>query len=206
MGEQLMDFQKVTASLQRNGFAVSSFTAAQDAANYLNRQIDEKTVAFGGSVTLQEMNLYESLSQHNQVLWHWRPAAGLTLAETLRAAVTADIYLTSVNGLAETGEMINIDGTGNRVAATCYGHKKVYFIVGANKIAPTYAEAFWRARNIAAPRNAQRLKRQTPCATSADRCHDCSVPDRICNGLTVLWRKMFSCEAEVVLVNENLGY
>ncbi len=83
------------------------------------------------------------------------------------------MYITSVNGMAETGELINIDGNGNRVASSLYGHKKVWFIVGRNKLAPTYEEALWRTRNIAAPKNAQRLGRKTPCAVHGDRCYDC---------------------------------
>ena len=76
--------------------------------------------------------------------------------------MTADMYITSVNGMAETGELINIDGNGNRVASSLYGHKKVWFIVGRNKLAPTYEEALWRARNIAAPKNAQRWAGKRP--------------------------------------------
>ena len=108
--------------------------------------------------------------------------------------------------LAETGELINIDGTGNRVSSSLYGHKRVWFVVGSNKIAPTYDEALWRARNIAAPKNAQRLGVKTPCAVNGDRCYDCKSPQRICRGLVVLWEAIRSCETEVVLVDEPLGY
>ena len=118
----------------------------------------------------------------------------------------AQVYITSVNGLAETGELINIDGAGNRVAGTLFGHEKVYFVVGRNKLAPTYDQALWRARNIAAPKNAQRLKCKTPCAVKGDRCYDCKSPDRICRGLVVLWEAMMGMEMEVVLVDEDLGY
>jgi len=109
-------------------------------------------------------------------------------------------------GLAETGEIINIDGTGNRISAALYGHKKVYFVVGKNKIAPTYEEALHRARNIAAPKNCVRLGLKTPCAAKADKCYDCASPDRICCGLSVLWTKMLGADMEVVLIDEELGY
>ena len=115
------------------------------------------------------------------------------------------MYVTSVNGLAQSGELINIDGTGNRVAAMLYGHKKVYFVVGSNKIAPDYESALHRARNIAAPLNAKRLSRKTPCVEGG-RCFDCSSPERICRGLAVLWEKMGGSDMEVVLINEELGY
>lgn len=117
------------------------------------------------------------------------------------------MYLTSVNGLAETGELINIDGTCNRVSASIYGHKTVLFVVGVNKIAPDYEKALWRARNIASPKNAQRLGRKTPCAVKGDRCYDCQSPERICRALVTLWQKPTGVEkAEVVLVEEELGY
>ena len=87
-----------------------------------------------------------------------------------------------------------------------YGHEKLYLVVGRNKLADTYDEALWRARNIAAPKNAQRLQTKTPCAVKGDRCYDCKSPDRICRGLAVLWRPMNGMETEVVLIDEDLGY
>ena len=122
------------------------------------------------------------------------------------ARVREHLYLSSVNGLAETGEIINIDGTGNRVASGLYGHKKVYFIVGRNKLAPDYDAALWRARNIAGPKNAQRLQKKTPCAVKGDKCYDCKSPERICSALVVYWRKPSSMDFEVVLVDEDLGF
>ena len=147
-----------------------------------------------------ERQLYEKLAAHNEVHWHW-----VNGPAEREQAVGTEVYLTSVNGLAETGELINIDGAGNRVASTLYGHKKVYFLVGRNKLAPTYDEALWRARNIAAPKNAQRLQKKTPCAVKGDRCYNCKSPERICRGLVVLWGPMMGMEAEVILVDEDLG-
>ena len=92
-----------------------------------------------------------------------------------------------------------------RAPATLFGHEKVYFVIGRNKLAPTYDEALWRARNIAAPKNAQRLGKKTPCAVKGDRCYDCKSPDRICRGLVTLWGPMTGMEAEVLLVDEDLG-
>lgn len=197
----MADFSKVEQALKDRGYAVSTFSTAQEAAAYLDRQIDGKTVGFGGSVTLQDMGLYELLSRHNTVIWHWKskdPAAR-------RDALMTQIYISSVNGLAQTGEMVNIDGSGNRVAATLFGHEKVYFVIGRNKLAPTYEEALWRARNIAGPKNARRLGLKTPCAVKADRCYDCKSPDRICRGLVTLWSPMLDMAAEVLLVDEDLG-
>ena len=196
----MADINKLKENLKARGFAVSHFQTAAQAADYLNGEIDGVSVGFGGSVTLQQMGLYESLSTHNQVHWHWAEGSAAQ-------AATADVYITSANGVAETGEIINIDGTGNRVSASLYGHNKVYFVIGANKIAPDYDAALWRARNIAAPKNAQRLKKNTPCAVNADKCYNCSSPERICSGLVVLWQRMKGVKVmEVVIVEEDLGY
>ena len=200
----MTDFSRVKQNLEARGFRVSVFATAAEAADYLDSAIDNTSVGFGGSVTLEKMGLYERLERHDRVNWHWRPM--VDGADARQAAMTAEHYITSVNGLAETGELINIDGTGNRVASTLYGHKKVWFVVGRNKLAPTYEEALWRARNIAAPKNAQRLGRKTPCAVHGDRCYDCKSPERICRGLVVLWEAVANMEMEVVLIDQDLGY
>ena len=198
-----MDFTKVSENLKARGYAVQCFATAQEAADYLNGAIDGVSVGFGGSMTLEQMGLFERLSGHNRALWHWREG---TAEDPRKEALTADVYVTSVNGMDEDGDLINIDGAGNRVAATLFGHRKVYFVVGRNKLAPTYEEALWRARNISAPKNAQRLQRKTPCAVKGDKCYDCKSPERICRALVVLWEPMMGMEAEVVLVDEDLGY
>ena len=194
-------FDTVKQNLETRGFSVRTFATAAEAAAYLNEAIDGKTVGFGGSVTLKNMGLYELLGSHNEVHWHW-----VNGQEERKAAMGTQVYLSSANGLAETGEIINIDGSCNRVAGTLFGHEKVYFIVGRNKLAPTYDEALWRARNIASPKNAQRLGKKTPCAVKGDRCYDCKSPDRICRGLVVLWGPPIGMETEVVLVDEDLGF
>ena len=196
-----MAFEMVKKNLEERGFTVKTFATGAEAAAYLNGAIDGATVGVGGSITVQQLGLYDALASHNQVYWHWVNGP----AEREKAK-DAQVYITSVNGLAETGELINIDGAGNRVASMLYGHEKVYFVVGRNKLAPTYDEALWRARNIAAPKNAQRLSCKTPCTVKADHCYDCKSPARICRGLAVLWEPMMGMEMEVVLVDEELGY
>ena len=201
-----MDLQAVKANLEAKGYRVSCFDSAKAAAAYLNGQIDGVTVGFGGSVTVQELGLYEMLGEHNTVVWHWRVPEGRTADELRREAASAEVYVSSVNGLAETGEIVNIDGSGNRVASTIYGHKKVWFIVGENKLAPDLEGALHRARNVAAPKNAQRLGVKTPCAERGDKCYDCHSPARICRALSVLWEAPRGSEYEVVLIGEDLGY
>lgn len=194
------------SNLRKRGFSVAYFDTAAEAADYLNRSIDGKTVGVGGSVTLQEMGLYDKLSTHNRMFWHWYAPHNVPMQETHRMAATAQVYLSSANAIAATGEILNIDGTGNRVASTLYGHEKLYIVAGENKIAENYDAALWRARNIASPKNAQRLAKKTPCALKGDKCYDCSSPERICRGLVVLWEPMLSMETEIILVGESLGY
>lgn len=201
-----MDFAVLKGNLESAGYQVSEFQTKEEATAYMNEQIDGVSVAFGGSVTVQQMGLYEALASHNEALWHWAIPEGKTAADVLAEARTTDVYISSVNGVAETGEIINIDGNGNRVAGIMYGHKKVYLLVSENKVAKDYDSALYRARNIAGPLNAKRLNKKTPCAVNADRCYNCSSPDRICNEFSVLWKRPYGAEYEIVLIHENLGY
>lgn len=193
------DYDKLRAVLEARGYRVQHFDTARQAADYLDREIDGTTVAFGGSVTLKEMDLYPRLSAHNRVLWHWEGGDRVEAAST-------EVYVSSVNALAETGELVNIDGVGNRVASTLFGHEKVYFVAGKNKVSEDFHSALWRLRNVVAPKNAQRLHRKTPCAVKGDKCYNCSSPERICNALVVHYKKMRFADMEVVLVDQDLGY
>lgn len=191
-------FDTLRKNLESNGFAVSVFSTAGEAASYLTGKLAGKTVGHGGSMTLQEMGLPDALAQCATLYRHGHGE---------EEPMSTQAYLCSVNGLAETGEIINIDGAGNRVCGTIYGREEVYFVVGRNKITPDYDSALWRARNIAAPKNAQRLHRKTPCAVKGDKCYNCSSPERICRALTVLWKKPITIKhAEVVLIDQDLGY
>ena len=195
-----MDFTALKKTLEKHGFVVSCFANKEEAAEHLEQTVSGETIGFGGSVTVQDMNLYERLGKNNVVSWHWIDPA----ARTRHPEFTA--YITSVNGLAETGELINIDGSGNRVAATIFGPKKLYFVVGKNKIAPDLASAIDRARNIASPLNAERLDKKTPCVKDL-RCHDCNSPERICGVLSIHMRPLLGMtHTEVVLIDEDLGY
>ena len=201
-----MDFSIVEKNLKDRGYIVTIFETATEAVKYLDMHIDNQTVGFGGSVTLEQMKLFETLQSHNTVFWHQRIPEGKTSTEIRIAASQASIYISSVNGLAETGEIINIDGNCNRVASIFYGHKKVYLVIGENKLEKDYDSALYRARNIASPLNAKRVGAKTPCAVKGDKCYDCKSPERICRGLSVLWGIPMTGEFEVILVHEELGY
>lgn len=201
-----MDLQKTMDSLKGKGYAVSCFETAKEAVVYLNQKVDGKTVGFGDSVTLSSLRLYESLTAHNQVIDPMHCEPGTDFWSTAKQCLTTEVFFTSVNALAETGEMVNIDETGNRIAGSLFGHEEVYFVVGENKVVPTLEDAVWRARNLAAPMNAARNGFKTPCAIRQDHCYDCKSPDRICCGQMIYYKKMGSMNMEVVLIQEPLGY
>ena len=196
----MADIRKAAENLKKRGYAVQVFETKEQAADYLDTAIDGVTVGIGGSQTVQVMGLYDRLSTHNEFHWHWINGEG-----ERKLAMNAKVYLTSANALAETGEIVNIDGAGNRVSSTLFGHEKVCFIVGRNKLAEDYDAALWRARNVAAPKRAASMGKKTPCAVKVDKCYDCKSPERICRGLTVLWAPMMGFETEIILIDEDLG-
>lgn len=190
--------ETLEAAFTRRGFAFSYFETRAEAIAYLKGVCRGKSTGFGGSMTLEELGAYDAIRETaGSVQWHWRgdpPAAA------------PDVFLTSANALAMTGEVVNIDGNCNRIAASMYGSGEVYFVCGVNKIAPNLESAIDRARNIAAPRNAQRLGRNTPCAADG-RCHDCRSPERICRALNLLLAPSTGVKhTEIVLIGETLGY
>ena len=198
----MTNFTTVKKNLESKRFRVSTFATAEEAADYLDRSIDGVSVGIGGSVTAEQMGLYEKLSGHNRVFWHWRPESA---EDPRREAMTADMYITSVNGMAETGELINIDGNGNRVAALIFGPAQVIIVCGMNKVATDTDAAIARVRNIASPPNCNRLNRKTPCATTGV-CADCLSPECICNHTVITRRCGTPHRIKVLLVGEELGY
>ena len=196
-----MDLEKTMKNLEMRGFKVKYFETGKDAAAYVDGEIDGSTVGMGGSKTVEALGLFDMLSAHNDVAWHWRTPG----RDTLLKALTADCYICSANAITEDGQLLNIDGTGNRISATTFGHKKVFIVAGTNKICPDFDSALSRARNVAAVKNAGRFDIKTPCKIDG-KCHDCRSPQRICKVLSVLWGPMGGMETEIVLVGEELGY
>ena len=200
-----MNIDLTLENLKKLGYQAAYFDTKEAAAAHLAQTIRGSTVGFGGSVTAQQMGLYELLGKENTVYWHW---ADGDRAKAQENAAAAEVYILSANALAETGEIVNIDGNGNRLSAMFYGHRRVVFVVGVNKLTPDLPSAIDRARNVASPLNARRLQRKTPCALSEPmRCHDCRSPERICSGMAILIEKMGSIpQMDVLLIGEELGY
>ncbi|MCI7248104.1 MAG: lactate utilization protein [Clostridiales bacterium] len=203
-----MNIEKTIDSLKKKLYSVSYFETYAEAADYLDSQIDGKEVGFGDSQTLMKMDLYNRLSAHNTVHDPNQSSDNDEFLKIARECMLTQVFITSVNAVAETGEMVNIDGTGNRVAASLFGHDKVYFVVSTNKIAPDLEQAQFRARNVAAPKNAMKYDLPTPCvATGGKKCFDCRRSERICNAMVTYMRKMNDIDdVEVVLINDDMGY
>lgn len=198
-----MDIERLKKNLQGRGFTFKYFETGAEASDYLAEQMAGKTVGIGGSMTVETIGLYNKLlDKAADVAWHWKTEPN----EAKERAAKAEVYVSSANGIAETGEIINIDGAGNRVASNLYGHGKVYIVAGVNKVCPDVESAFQRARNVAAPKNARRFGKNTPCVTGELRCYDCRSPERICRGVSMLMEPMMGMPVEVVIINEELGY
>ena len=203
MSDFTPDVGALRTTLEARGFHTAYYPTAQECAEALDRELDGTTIGFGGSQTVRDMGLYERLSAHNNCLWHWDKARNIIPKD----ATDAPVYICSLNGVAQTGELVNIDGGGNRLASGLFGHERVIFIIGTNKIAPDLEGAIWRARNIAGPKNARRLHAATPCAAKADRCYDCNSPGRICAAMAIYWRRpVLIPRADIVIVGEELGF
>ncbi len=203
----MTDFTKVKKALEKKGYPVQEFQTKEEAAQYLTEKIQGKTVGFGGSMTVDALGLMDRLKEKNTLYTHWKPAEGMSQKEVFKAAMNAEIYLSSVNALAETGEMVSIDATGNRISSQAFGHEKVYLIIGQNKLAKNLDFAMARAQEVAAPKTARRFPISTPCHDSEEiQCFHCQSPDKICRAYLVLAARPFGQDYEVILIHEDLGY
>ena len=201
-----MDLQIIKQNLEKLEYEVNLFDNGKDCAYYLDKSIDNESVGFGGSVTLDQIGLYDLLNSHNDVYQHYHVLENTDTMALRKLENSANIYICSINAMSKDGIIINIDGIGNRLSSMLFGHSKVYLVVGRNKICEDVESAIYRARNIAAVKNAQRLNIKTPCAINGDHCYDCKSPQRICNAMLTFFRKPTHANIEILLVNEDLGY
>jgi L-lactate utilization protein LutB len=200
--------ERTINALKENGFeAVYASTRTDALQEVLNRVPTDALVGVGGSITVRELGLIDALNHRgHQVAEHW--SSDLAPDERMairRQQLTSDVFLTSSNAITESGHLVNVDGAGNRVAAMIFGPKKVIVVAGVNKIVKNLEEALDRVNNVAAPMNAKRLNRKTPCAVTGE-CTDCRSPERICNITTIINRKPVRTDVTVLLVGEELGY
>lgn len=205
-GEGLL-VERTTRALEKNGFGVRFVPAARGAAGEILSMIpDGAVVGVGGSLTLGEIGFFEEAGKRAITLLN-PSMQQMTLEEFIemrRRILLADFFLSSSNAVTEDGQLYNVDGTGNRVAAMTFGPKKVILACGVNKIVKDADAARQRVREWAGPLNARRLNLETPCAKSGV-CADCSSPQRICNIQSLISRRPTRTEITVVLIGERLG-
>jgi L-lactate utilization protein LutB len=201
MNEQLLALSK---TLKSRGFQVEVCENIEQAAELVHEIIGKSTpvssIGFGNSITVQSAGLQESLSKFTKEIYIHIPVG---TEDIDRKALTADFYLTSANAVSLDGHIINIDGNGNRTAATCFGPEHVIYLIGKNKITKTLEEAMLRAKN-AAVQNAKRYNRKTPCVQSG-KCQNCISPECVCSVTTIHRKKPFGVNITVILINEDAG-
>lgn len=201
------DIEKTIEALNRKGFRAVIAKDAKEALDYVLSAIGKgETVGVGGSVTLQEMGIVDALiNRGNTVYWHWLAKKnGWNDDETRQRAMAADVYLSSTNAVTSAGDLINIDGTGNRVASMIYGPGKVIIVAGKNKITSNPHTAVARIKSVACPKNARRLGFDTPCAKTG-KCEECSGPDRMCSVTVRIQYPTRGKEMHVVLIDGDFG-
>lgn len=166
-----------------------------------------ETVSVGGSITLFETKVIDLLrsGRYNFLDRYEDNLTPADLKEIYRKSFYADTYFSSVNAITEDGEIFNVDGNGNRVAAMLYGPDKVILVVGANKIVKNIDEAINRNKCVSGPANAKRLNTKTPCA-KVGYCMDCKSDDRICCEYTVIKKQRMADRMFVIFINEVLGF
>lgn len=164
------------------------------------------SISWGGSASIRETGVTDMLKKGNYQIYD-REDATTTEEKTsiYRKAFACDYYLSSVNAMSEDGQIVNIDGNGNRVAAITWGPRHVIFVVGLNKVCQDIDTAIKRARSVAAPINMARFDLKTPCQTDGS-CHDCKSQDSICNYISILRMSHPAGRHIVLLVDEDLGF
>ena len=198
---------KIIKNLERRHIKGYYCPTTSDAVKLVSSLIEDgSSVTWGGSMTIRDMGIPSALHERKMLTVYDRDLASTReeAQQIYLKAFSCDYYLSSINGLSEEGEIVNVDGTGNRVAAITFGPKNVIFVVGINKVTQDVDAALKRARSTAAPINTARFDISTPCKIDGV-CHNCNSADCICNYIHIL-RNSPRGRHQVVIVGENLGY
>lgn len=198
--------KKVVENLKKRFFDAYYVNTADEARELALKLIPEgSSVSWGGAMTAVEIGLTKALHAGNYRVIDRDPLEGEARMEAMRQALLCDAYVTSTNALSEDGCLVNIDRVGNRVAAMCFGPKNVVLIAGMNKVVPTVEDAVVRARNYAAPVNAQRFPGRTVCNVTG-ACGDCITEDCVCSYIVTTRICRPAGKIKVILVGESLGF
>ena len=194
--------------LNKRHFTAYALETAEQAKELVAQLIsDAKTVGIGGSTTIARSGIFKMIAaDETKTIYSSVHAVrnGQNPDEAMRKGLDADVYLLSANAITENASIINIDGTGNRCAASFYGPEKVIYVIGKNKIAKDYESAIARIKEISCPNNAKRLKKNTPCGLKGV-CADCNTTDRMCNVTVIIERPTRGKDVHVIMVDEDMG-
>ncbi len=196
----------IKKNFEKRGFQFNYFETCEHAVDFILSLIPENSsVGFGGSMTVIETGLLDAMQQKNYDLVHRAIRNDIPANEIYPRMHACDWYISSANAITETGEIVNIDGRGNRVSAILDGPKKVVILCGVNKIVSDVVAGIERTRNVASPKNCVRLNKKTPCAVTG-KCENCNSPDTICNATVILHHPTMGTDVYVVVINKVLGY
>ena len=199
--------EETAETMKRGGYIVHAADAAVEAAGIVLSLIPEgSTVGLGGSATLAELGTVEALRAGPwRLIDRYRTSGWEETMARYREALDADVFVTGTNAITRAGQLVDMDSSGNRVAATIFGPRRVIVVAGANKVVEDLDAAFARIREIA-PMNCRRLGHRTPCAQTG-RCEDCAIPERMCNYVGIVNNGMKEAgRFHIVLVAEALGF
>ena len=200
--------KKAAERLAAHDFKTTYVKTKAEAVEEVLKQIGpNRKIGIGGSVTLRELGILEKLEAQGYTVYdHWKPGLSReSMLEIRKSQMTSDLFLSSVNAVTLNGELVNIDGIGNRVNSTVFGPGKVILVAGYNKIVDDVQEGIKRIKNVAAPLNARRLNIDVPCA-KLGKCVDCNSPNRICRVIVIHERKPSLTDMFIILVGEELGF
>lgn len=197
----------MTDNFAKRNIDVLWFDSFNQIKAYLLQQIPTTAkVGIGNSTTLTSMNITKVLCERgNGVFDKTLGNTAEEIRELKRASLLTDCYISGSNAVSECGRIVNIDHSGNRVAAISYGPDKVYIVVGKNKITTTYDEAIKRARNTAAPQNAKRAGYNPPCI-AAGHCVDCNSPQRVCFIVSIIEGQHVKGRLALLIADEEEGF
>ena len=201
----------VKNALEGNNFEVFLANTAAEAKEIVQKdilpRINVKSVSWGGSSTFVDTGLYGAIKDNPEmevIDTFDKSVTGEASLELRRKSLFADLFITGTNAITENGVLVNLDMIGNRVAGITFGPKYVILLVGRNKIVPELDDAMFRIKNYAAPANAMRLDKKTPCAETSF-CQECNTPERICNSWTITEKSFPKGRIKIVLINEDMG-
>ncbi len=206
---RLTDLKEVLDANNFETFIVESTDAAKSIVlEKIIPKLAPKSVSWGGSITFVATGLYDVLRTRKDLKVLDSFEKNLSPEESLerrRQSLLVDLFISGSNAVTEAGQLVNLDMIGNRICGITFGPKNVIVIVGRNKIVPDLDDAMFRIKNYAAPVNAMRLDKKTPCAKTSF-CSDCKSPDRICNTWTITEKSFPKGRVKVVLINQDLGF